>query len=56
MLHMPASPCSLSAPQAAQEAFDKGQPALARELQATARSHADAAAAARRRANTSAYR
>ena len=42
--------------QAAQEAFATGQAALGKEMQATARAHADAASSARRRANVSAFR
>ena len=42
--------------QAAQEAFASGQVAVGKELQATARSHGDAASSARRRANASAFK
>ena len=42
--------------QAAQEAFASGQVAVGKDLQATARSHGDAASSARRRANASAFK
>lgn len=50
------APAALAPLQAAQEAFAQGKAALGKELAATARSHGDAAAEARRRANASAFR
>ena len=52
----PTNMCGPNAVQAAEQALAGGQVALAKELAATARSHALAASSARRRANQSAFR